>query len=714
MFRTAVALAATASMCAAMPPAMGDPPPTGARATMAPMVKAKRQTAKVQAPAALKEAGTTVLLPKPTYTNAGKRVRVTVSTQTRHGKKTTKQDVRVLRKGGKVTLTTTGRTWIKAQVTYRAAKAPGYAAYSRTRTYKSWKKQAAADLQMTGANMMGVEWKDFFSGLLSSVAEDVTGSGAIGWAVGFLFTLGEDPKPDPLEEVKKQLEQINAKLDEINRKIDELSLQSAFQTCSVLTSLGKQAISTINTQANTFREYSDAKDPNRDRKDWLEWAAKVLDEPNGSLDRLEYLKLHLPGDQGAIQQCGAAFLKRWQQQYAPLDEAKYYQDLWTYLNYFYQAQILGLNNVVEAYHIRAEDAWMNGGGTRRPLPSPKNLKTICNSTSSGRLGASPSQNCQYAKKAASRVYYSMLDQARSAGAAYAWNVDGKNALAMQVDTPWLWVTDLNKYGSRSRCDGPVDSRIPCGPTVGRAEGLSVTSALGYDRWDIARANQWRPLLGRKNVSDTSAAMVRAGFPESMKRNLIVYTGETVNHDSTQMRWASGENRQSWDPLMGDWKAYCMFDTNLGRSGDGRDTWLYCQDDAAFWFLANRLETVNQCFAAYHYRKSDTARDGTSSSFYDLDFVGTRDSGCNGGDPDYSWPEVIKAPGWLFRPPGNGVDGTAQFRWPVQDVSKRQCLTNLNWGTDKLALQPRNVSGAWSMCGDDYRAWLKTQLPDPPK
>lgn len=725
MFRTATAVGIAAVMCTATSPAISDPPPTGARATIAAQAQPKQQKAKVHAPRMVKEAGTTVLLRGPIRTNAGQRVRVSVRTSTRHGKKTTKQDVRVVRKGGTVALEVSGRKWIRAKVLYRAKKAPGYAPFQRTMVYRTWQQRSQADPFGTGANAYGVDWKDFLSGLLSSVGEEVGGP-ILGWAVGFLFALGDSPKPDPLEDVKRQLEQISAQLDAINKRLDEISMQSAFQSCATLTQLGADAIATINTQAKDFRRYADPKNPNRDRKEWVDWADKVLDNRNGSLQRLEFLQIQLVGQSkvgGALKQCADAFRQEWEQKRPALGEDMYYKDLWTYLNYFWQAQIKALNNVVEAYHIRAAEAWMGGGAKPRPLPAPKDLKSICDSTKSRGAGASPSQNCKYAAEAATDVYYAMLDQAKAAGAGYAWNLEATKSISMRAKTSELWVTDLSKYGDREDCEGPLNSLDPeggCGPTASTSTVIYEDKGLGYGGWKTATTAQWRTLLGPDTEAATAGeAMGNAGFPPNMRKNIIVYTNEWTRFGSDQLKWLSGPSRQRWQDPLTNVDARCFFDTNMPPSGDGRHSWLYCNQDAAFWFLANAFDQSKSgpCSGSFHYRPSAVAAQGTQRRFSGVDLQGQWTFDCN--DPSssvyYNKPWVQQKPGWMSLPLAEeGGEIIPEYKWPVQDISGRKCLTNLNWGTDKTPLQPRNAGGAWTMCGDDFKDWLKTQLPDPPK
>jgi hypothetical protein len=698
-------------------PANASPsPPTLGVAGSASTAASTPQKVRLGLPQRIKERGTTVLLKKPTFTNAGQRVRVTVEVKSRQGRGVTSSDARVVRKHGRVALDLSGRTWVRATVSWHAKASAGYAPYSKTRVYKSWKKTYRAGYPATGANRVGVEWKDVLSGLLTAVASEF-GGGAAGWAVGFLFSMTDDPKPDPIGEIKKQLEQMAAQLDSISSKLSDLERQSAFQACAQQTQVGTDAVATINTQAKQFRRYMNPDNPNKDRKDWVRWANDVLDTRNGSLQRLETLRLQLlskGGTAGALQQCGEAFRLKWEGDQA-LGEAAYYENMWTYLNYFYQAQILGLDNVVEAYHLLAADAYKGDGPKPRPLPAPKDIKSICKATTTTKDGASPSQYCEYAALETKDLYYAMLNEAKTVGAAYAWNVDAQKAIAVQAKTSLLWVTDLNKYGSRSGCDGPVSSRrTACGPTVGKTEGLSVTKSLGYDGWETATSARWRGLLVPKSkASRTGEAMAKVGFPANMQRDIIIYTGESVDRNSSQMQWLAGDSRQEWFPLKNDDGALCLLDTDLGPSNDDRPSWAYCQDDQSFFYLANQFEDENRasCTTTYTYKASPLANGGSNASFYRSQFSGSHYHPCQGQGNYYVGPSVDIAPGWMLKGSGSG---TAQYRWPVQDVSRRQCLSNLNWGADKSAMQPRNASGAWTMCGEDFKSWLKTQLPDPPK
>lgn len=721
LFRSAVAVAVTASMCALAPPATADPPPTGVRANAGTMAHAKKQKAKFTPPGLVKERGTTVLLQKPTYTNAGRRIRVHVTTQRRHGGKTTRQEVSVLRRHGKVSLRITGLTWVRAEVRYRARKAPGYSAYSKKRVYRSWEQPDTVSPDMTGANAAGLEWKDVFSGLLNSVATDFTGLQSIGWGVAFLFSLADNPKPDPMEQIQKALAQISEQLNAIDKKIDVLSKESAYQACAAMNTSLANATATIQGQAEVYRNW--VKRGNKDRKDFTDWAERVLDDRNGTYQAVRTIRGALTqqtNTPAVIGMCADAFRKTWEQDRPALAEDKYYSDVWTFVNYYYQIQIVALNNIIEADHIRAVNKWIHNSSTRK-VPDPKDIATVCKDKNAAGLGDSPYGYCDDARLEASSAYYAMLTQAKAAGAAYNWNVDAKKAIAVRAGTSELWVTDLNKYGDRSNCYGPVNSVRPvCGPTVGNDE-LMVTDGLAYDGWTIARAAQWRTLLAAKSRnSNAGQAMDKAGFPSVVQKDIIVYTGETADSKSSKMGWLAGRGgRFEWLPLSGPVSGgVCFFDTNMRASADDSPSWLYCTEDQAFWYLANAYqEPENVCISDYHYTTSDVANSGTKRTgdyvkpYYPVDLKGVRDLGCHGGGLTYSRPEPVTVPGWMSM---EGRLNPSMFLWPVQDIASRKCLDHLNWGKDTAALQPKNAGGAWSMCGVDFTAWLKTQLPDPPK
>jgi hypothetical protein len=720
--RSAVALAAIASLCGVPAPATADVAPTGVSALGAPMAKAKKQKVKFTPPDRVKERGTTVLLKQPTYTNAGRRIRVHVTTQLRHGGKTTREEVKVVRRKGRVQLEVSGLSWIRAEVRYRAKKAPGYAAYSKTKVYKSWVSAPQTEVPATGANAAGLEWKDVFSGLLNSVATDITGLQSIGWGVAFLFSLADDPKPDPMEQIQKALAQISEQLSAIDKKIDVLSKENAYQTCSAMNTSLASATATIQGQAEVYRNWVTRK--NKDRKDFTNWADRVLDDRNGTYQAVRTIRNALTqqtNTPAVIGMCADAFRKTWEQDRPALAEDKYYSDVWTFLNYYYQIQIIALNNIVEAKHIQAVDKWIHNSSKPRKVPDPKDIATVCKDKNAAGLGDSPYGYCDDARLEATTAYYAMLAQAKAAGAAYNWNVDGKKAIAVRASTNELWVTDLNKYGDRSNCYGPVNSVRPvCGPTVGNDE-LMVTDGLAYDGWTIARAAQWRSLLGAKSRNDNAGkAMDKAGFPAVVQKDIIIYTGEMADANSSKMAWLSGAGgRFQWRRLKGNVSGgQCFFDTNMRASADESQSWLYCTDDQAFWYLANAYqEPANVCTADYHYTTSDVALSGTKRTgsyvkpYYDVDLKGVRSLGCYGGGLEYSQPEPVLVPGWMIM---DGQVTPSMYLWPVQDVSTRKCLDHFNWGTDKSALQPKNAGGAWTMCGDDFKTWLKTQLPDPPK
>jgi hypothetical protein len=69
------------------------------------------------------------------------------------------------------------------------------------------------------------------------------------------------------------------------------------------------------------------------------------------------------------------------------------------------------------------------------------------------------------------------------------------------------------------------------------------------------------------------------------------------------------------------------------------------------------------------------------------------------DNDFTW---LEKPGWLASFRGNPAK---QFRWPIG-----QPFIFTDYCTEGRS--PKNVNGAWSMCGDDYHAWFENIVPRP--
>lgn len=585
----------------------------------------------------------------------------------------------------------------------------------------------------------------------------------VGWLAGFLIGSLEDPAPDIQADILKAVQDSNKKLDAVSAQITNLTQTVQLSQCEISTALSSSAVSRITRLQATYRNLIKSGAKGSDA--WDTWVRDVLSDTSGAGEAATELHTYLVRG-NALKACAKAYKDRWDGtydgtrtlNYPQLGESLYYQAVWDYLDGMQAYQVLALNMVTEANHVKAVQAWDDAQATD-PSHNPKpflgvdRLREICTyrygSDQLFRMPAktaSPAFYCNQALSFTRDVYSYIAQQTLLAGVGFSMNPAANGNVSIQQGNPdLLWVTDISKYGDRSACQDPTaasSTLLACGPTVGTTEPFSGTSATsyGYTGWRAASTADWTGVLkGDGNTGRTvKAAMERAGFfatqplkagETSAAQPLIIYTGEAVPAtDPSWTWWAHGSPSTKGDPIRLDdqtTQGMCLLDTAMTIEAGAvlplcRSTIARADRQSSLPFLLNHAVAGPVSYSwgtgtqDWMWEPNRKWGGWSNEAYYSGQLKATKTA--SNGIGHFQRAVITRFPGWMFN--NAGQTATAEFRWPVLNLKSigYSCKpVTLGEGADAFTFTPTeyNVAGARSMCSDDFAAWLRENMPNPP-
>lgn len=642
----------------------------------------------------------------PLRTNAGQRITVTAVGRTPKGKRVAADSLRTLQQPKQFSVWAAPRTRVVVRLS--APATPKYAAFSQRYKVRVKGRVPANRTRgfAVGMQAAGTPWADFWAGLLQSFTDEYFG-GTAGFVLSAL--MGSNGKSNELQPILDELKKIQSQINDISDQINDLRRDVAFAACQGQTTEAAQAVAVIQTANQRYINLIKSKETSPALLSrWVEEVLNVTSVQT-SINTIHNVLTGLGGTTGSLGACGQALQAKWVK---PLDEDGYYRMLWNYLGFFYQAEVLGMNMLIDANHYKAAEA---AKAAKQQLPEPEYMgRFLCDR----RFGPPAGKTwCNAALQVANIVYYDMLKQAEQAGAAYAWNTYGRGRdpvapnMATQKGTSLVWWLDLNTWKpevlKRNGCTLPLSSKNPCGPLVGKGELRGTEGEFGfYETWNTADENQWAALLNLKQNGGAklSEVMESVGFAKGKSDNLIVLT-----RNRAPVGFPGGYDRNGTmevDRYLGEpARGSCFLDTNFPTTKGGPGWPLCAQDGLAFFAFTNTYTRSGD--SNYSYETSDWAKKyGTDPTFYTSRFEGAIDW------KKQRWysTHAVKAPGWLTTSSGNG--GMDEYRWPVVDLNTVKCkVTEI--GMEKIDVDGKNKGGAYSMCGYDLYWWLRFFFPLPP-
>jgi hypothetical protein len=515
----------------------------------------------------------------------------------------------------------------------------------------------------------------------------------IGWAMGALGLASASPAyseqlkkiDDDLQEIIGQLTGIQNELLSINQELKVLDCSE--QQTALTTETGRidhllhLYQSFVATAADTTATDLARLIPNATLLDWSDQVLAKNDYASQTpMDQILTTVANqlIQPSSGAITACVQAIPKPANTSF---DDTDYYDAVSQLTHYYYYYQAQGLMLLTEALHYQA---WVAAGS--QGSVSVDSVSFVCNAPNANLL-------CNQAGVAANAVYNALVEQFTTGGAPYT---NDDFLMATHDDgTPRLWVKSLENFTQAygSICTYPLTSGSPCGITAGfHDNNLDLTHIYrGYQAFAYTGYPHFQQLLLFNGWNSGTAGQfleTARGF-ENMTNKIIITMG-SVNIELDQSR-----EKQDF---------VAFIDTDFEYSFQ----WGMVLDDAAF----NRITSVTSgkklCYEGLYFENRNwndwtaaSGLPGNRNNFYNLNAHRGNSRDC--GKSDYYSFNFSEAPGWLA---SNRTDRAKQFRWPVG-------TTALFTDYCKHNRSSKNAGGVWTMCGNDFTAWLEYIVPRPP-
>lgn len=626
-----------------------------------------------------------------------------------------------------------------------AAQTPGSAAASTQTpiapTTLPSLAQASQLLQQLEASVGSLPASDPQAARVDGIALDLVGWGlaAVGLAVDGgseeAVTEGLADISSGLDAVQNSLDAISDELAQMSQELSAISEQAQWSDCAELTQVASGPAAAIQTAAGEYNQFvtqatnATSSEPAPQVDAMVAWAQDFTGGSNDLLAALIDINNVLMGTgtvkSSSLTACSSALAGMYSGQAAFAFEQAYYTPLYQYLSYWYQMQVQGLNLYVEAQHVLALDAAGDLSGF-----DPTEPNEICTQAISGPVTTA----CESAYAQVSSVYDNLAGQMYMAGAPYLWGTGG------MVSAPWpntndkAWLLDINDFQSDG-CTLPLTSISgACGGTAGTTGGFTQPtwgpfSWGSYAAWKPAVTADWLALIPASAqtgyAGNYAQWLQQEGLGDSSwgsgagLQDLILYTGEVTNSTNpdldpgTWWSWKPGSTFQN--QLMG----MCLLDTDWGPGDTYYGTPQPLCDDVGggvLSVLVDRIDPSNSTWSGAPPTGANGPRyqgggPFTPTSFYDAAF--------SEGPKNSPW-WVEQVPGWMtwtYGMTGGGGTGfyqytpTPQYRWPVLPLTQSMCDAAPPGSETTMSLI--TTGGAYTMCGEDFEAWLRAQLPPAP-
>jgi hypothetical protein len=555
---------------------------------------------------------------------------------------------------------------------------PGGATPSRAAPVKAASDVQAADAADTST------MTDVMGNLENGVASGAT-SELVGWTLSALG-LGGSGNGD--FDIDTQLAEINADLQAIDSELDDINAELKLETCELdaaETTFG--ATSQIGTLNTTLEQLLDE---GATQAQLELFVSNVLESDTDSIPyQLTALNTALL-DAGTIPGVISSCLATYDTPTAGTGgDTSYYDDVSDLMAYFYGYQVEGLNEVVEAYHLAAAQAYVEANPDA--VLTGDTLDTIC---SEATANTDVAVYCNDAVYWVAVVYQNLQQQFSFAGAPYS--VDGESVTVN--GTPYVFVSSLEAFtqAETDTCASVLDSSDPCGPLAGTNATASIAppSAFAWRTdWTPATAQQWRTALDWFTDDDQSLGtyLSNLGFENTTNSTKVILTNTT--YTASPMAVIDGEQQAIFQS-----PAVCFLDTAIERK-DAHQPWCYngSNDGVDYGEASDLIDSLSGNDCAHWSAPSEYTAEDTNG-FFDGTYLHSDECSETG------WENGIQ-PGWVL---DSNSESATQFLWPVFDMSTATCNTNVNGSSRSTT----NAEGVYTMCGDDFDLWFADIVPTP--
>jgi len=375
----------------------------------------------------------------------------------------------------------------------------------------------------------------------------------------------------------------------------------------------------------------------------------------------------------------------------------YWDNLYNFLEYFYNYQTRALSLIVEAFHYRA---WTHAGS---PTGDSLDYTSICSDTCKFTNNANATSQvhtaCTQAYSETTTTYQNIWNQYALAGAPYnklqgdaspfrlQYRTDkGPNALASLYPKS---LEAFTKAQGSSSCPTPLPSDQPCGYTAISGHDQYYHYASGSSAW-VYGYNEWTPA----NQDDLKVLVTGITSHQRYGDYLNTLGFENMNNKVIGLNNFVPVNvgvNGCDHPLSGE--LHCFYDMD-----NTPEDWVYafCDTKAVNDYLLDQYAKKGCGCNAEYGTCGHKATLMEEKKKHSVSGRGTWYEAKSHLSNGYTVWETT--PGWWY------TSNFKQYSLPTIHLENMPC---------KNGFQTRNNGGAFTMCGDDIESFLNARIPKPP-
>ena len=550
----------------------------------------------------------------------------------------------------------------------------------------------------------GSESSSYATSLFKSVAEGAAGEiggSAASWALSAIgLSEGSPDYTEQLDKIDQDLQVIIGQLNGIQNELTQINQELNVINCSEWASSLKDEKSIVDNLMEDYQTFiSTASNgdtvSNVTISDWVDQVLAInsysSQESMGKVLTAFSGTLFGPANSGVIPSCVQAI------SYIPPDnsfgtDTVYYNQVKLFTDYYYAYQVKALFLYSEAKHYQA---WVSAGSPNSDYLSADSVSYVCSNGGAKVI-------CNDVATRTNSLYNALINQLTAGGAPYS---DDNFVLMYDQQNPYMWPKSLEDFtvAAGDNCTDPLTSANPCGVTANFYDESNVDNVLykGYTGWSEADKQLLINLLAGW-TSGTAGDYLQNNLDFKNMKNKVIISTNTVSISLNETY-----KTQYVVPFFDtDWN----YNFLPGGGGPAITEIQYREGP----LVKSRTEGGLCSGLVYYYESIDYKTSSkvpqNRNNFYNA-------SGhariCQNHDEittPFSWSVIPGYVGyqvewindsWTNVP--NHETSARQYLWPVRTVSDLTC-------TDNRSI--RNAGGIWTMCGNDFTAWLEYNVPRP--
>lgn len=550
------------------------------------------------------------------------------------------------------------------------------------------------DLSIRPPEFGGDESGSWVTSLFTSVAEgaagEIGGAGA-SWVLSAIG-LGAASGPDytaQLNKIHQDLQEVISQLNGIENELSKINDDLLAINCSewsTTLSDEKARILSLLTDYQTF--IATARDTGIVTNDQLsDWVDQVLAINNYSgqesmdqiLSKYYTTLISAPGT-GVIPACIKLLSAPAHNSFG---DTTYYKNVTLFINYYYAFQVRALFLYNEAKHYQA---WVAAGSPDSTFLSADSVAYVCSD-------ARAKEYCLSAVNNTNELYNNLIEQLTISGAPFT---DENFVTWNNQSDGYLFIKSLEEFTTAAgdNCATPLTSAKPCGITAGRYDTGNLRPVVykGYTNWLKAGSNLIENLVSGWTTGTAGDYLEDSLGFKNMKNKIVISTNtvkiDLSNSETDQDFVVFFDTDPTYDFMKGLVKNQSQYDFLAPST---YSTPCYVDDD--FTKIGHKYTyNMNSELYSFNLNRNNFYNLNATVGF-ELDNTGTDEIICT----PLHWNT---SPGWLASNTGSNAK---QYRWPVLEISSLVCTEGRSH---------KNADSVWTMCGDDFTAYLDYNVPRP--